>query len=102
MLLSPQALDNLCPDSVWLASAPNLSSGPTAAVPISDHLVSRAVIGAGVAADGLAGDDAEEDLGDVQPRGACRREMHCDSGVTVQPGSDTGVFPGGAAVTDEA
>jgi hypothetical protein len=102
ILLSPQALDNLCPDSVWLASVPNLSSGPTAAVPISDHLVSRAVIGAGVAADGLAGDDAEEDFGDVQPRGACRREMRCDSGVTVQTGSDAGVFAGGAAVTDEA
>jgi hypothetical protein len=33
-LLSPQALDNLCPDPAGLVSAPNLSTAPAAAGPV--------------------------------------------------------------------
>jgi hypothetical protein len=59
-------------------------------------------IGEGAAADGLAGDDAEEDLDHVQPRAACRCEMQCDSPVLGQPGSHGRVFVGGVVVADDA
>jgi hypothetical protein len=49
-------------------------------------------IGEGATPDGLAGDDAEEDLDQVQPRAARRREMQCDPGVFVQPGLNVGVL----------
>ena len=51
--------------------------------------------------DGLAGDDAEEDLHHVQPRAARRREMQCDPGVLGQPPSDVVVFVGGVVVADD-
>lgn len=57
--------------------------------------------GEGAAADGLAGDDAEEDLYHVQPRAAGRGEVQRDPGVLGQPGLHVGVVVGGVVVADD-
>ncbi len=44
------------------------------------------------AADGLAGDDPEEDLDEVQPGPRRRREVQGDPRVSGQPGLDAGVL----------
>lgn len=46
--------------------------------------------GEAAAADGLAGDDVEEDLDHVQPEPAGRREAQRDPRVARQPGADRG------------
>jgi hypothetical protein len=50
--------------------------------------------GEGGAADGLAGDDAEEDLDHVQPRTTGRGEVQGDPWVLRQPGADVLVVVG--------
>jgi hypothetical protein len=44
------------------------------------------------AADGLSGDDPEEDFDDVEPRPGCRGEVQGDPAVARQPGGDFGVL----------
>jgi hypothetical protein len=53
------------------------------------------------AADGLAGDDAEEDLHHVQPGPRCRGEVQRDPGVFRQPGLHVRVLVGGVVVGDD-
>ena len=52
----------------------------------------------GAAADGLAGDDPEEDLDHVQPGPGGRGEVQRDPRVAGQPGRHRGVFVGGVVV----
>ncbi len=52
----------------------------------------------GPAADGLAGDDAEEDLDHVQPAAAGGGEVQVDAGVLRESGLDVGVLVGGVVV----
>jgi hypothetical protein len=54
--------------------------------------------GEAAAADGLAGDDREEDLDQVQPGSRGRGEVHGDPGVLCQPGGHPRVFVGGVVV----
>jgi len=53
------------------------------------------------AADGLAGDDAEEDLDHVQPGAAGRGVVQGDPLVLGQPGSHVGMLVGGVVVADD-
>jgi hypothetical protein len=53
------------------------------------------------AADGLAGDDPEEDLDHVQPGAVGGDEVQGDPRIALQPVLDLGVFVGGAVVADE-
>src|ERR1022692_987611 len=57
--------------------------------------------GEAAAADGLAGDDAEEDLHHVQPRAPGRREMQRDPRVVLQPGPHGGVLVGPVVIQDD-
>jgi hypothetical protein len=56
--------------------------------------------GEAVAANGLPGDDAEEDLDDVQPRSRGRCLVH-DSWVLGQPGLHSRVLAGAVVVADD-
>ena len=53
------------------------------------------------AADGLAGDDAEEDFDHVQPGPASRGEVQGAARVALEPGADGGMFVRGVVVADE-
>src|SRR5438552_8864863 len=57
--------------------------------------------GEAAAADGLPGDDREEDLNEVQPRPGRRREMQGDPGVPGQPGPHVGVGVRAVVVADD-
>ena len=63
-----------------------------------DQLADRAE---GAAANGLSGDDPEEDLDHVQPGAGGRGEVQADPRVAGQPGVHGGVFVGGVVVTHE-
>jgi hypothetical protein len=60
--------------------------------------VSSLTVCEGPAADGLSGDDAEEDLDHVQPRPRGRGEVQGDLRVLRQPRVDVRVLVGGVVV----
>ena len=79
--------------------------GVAAVVPAVDEAADGCgeVFDAGEAApaDGLAGDDAEEDFDHVQPGPAGRGEVQGDPWVTGQPGTDRGMFVGAVVVAHQ-
>src|SRR5881227_3239065 len=79
--------------------------GVTAAVPAvdegldgGDEVLDR---GEAAAADGLPGDDREEDLHEIEPRPGRRREMQGDPGVPGQPGPHVWVGVRAVVVADD-
>src|SRR6266513_4395169 len=79
--------------------------GMAAVVPAAGEVLDRGdeVLdrGEAAAADGLPGDDREEDLNEIQPRPGRGREVQGDPGVPGQPGTHVRVGAGAVVVADQ-
>ena len=78
----------------WQRIVPAVDEGPDL-----DHEVADG--GESAAVDGLAFDDAEPDLDQVQPGPRGRGEVHVDLGVVGEPGLHLGVLVRGVVVHDQ-